>query len=82
MFPLSCAAARPRSAVRQRRAAVFNSAQHVATLKLISFLRATAICYSAYMPRQFRLSVRLSVCPTGLGPDRYMTISVHTTSVH
>ena len=26
------------------------------------FLRATAICYSAYMPRQFRLSVYPSVC--------------------
>ena len=26
------------------------------------FLRATALFYSAYMPRQFRPSVRLSVC--------------------
>jgi len=28
------------------------------------FTRDSIICYSAYMPRQFRLSVRLSVCHT------------------
>ena len=28
------------------------------------FTRDSIICYSAYMPRQFRLSVRPSVCPS------------------
>jgi len=54
-----CAAAQ---CIRQRRAAVSNSAQHVATVKLISFLPRDAMLSAVYYANSVRPSVTRVIC--------------------